>query len=65
MCPFCRRRAMGPHDMCGGSFTDVGHPTVVRPLFVEVDVNGFPLPEHVERLAEAKATYDRPEDHQR
>lgn len=59
MCPFCRSRAMGPHDMCGGSFTDRAHPSAVRPIFVEVDVNGFPLSEHVERLNEAKATYNQ------
>jgi hypothetical protein len=57
LCPFCRRRAMGPHDMCDGSFFDDDHPSVVRPLFVELDSTGQPLPEHEVRLSEARVSY--------
>lgn len=56
VCPFCRREALGPHDMCGGSFADADHPSVVRPLFVEFDGDAL-LPEHEKRLADARATY--------
>ena len=43
--------------MCGGSFTDAGHPSVVRPLFVELDSVGQPLPEHELRLSQARTSY--------
>jgi hypothetical protein len=53
VCPFCRREAFGSTDMCGGSFTDTGHPSVVRPVFI-------PAGEDEDRItAEARASYAR------
>ncbi len=53
VCPFCRREALGPTDMCGGSFLDSDHPAVVRPVFI---------PGHEDEdtiTAEARARYRR------
>lgn len=30
-CPECGRPAMGPNDLCSGSFLDRDHPSNVRP----------------------------------
>lgn len=58
MCPFCRTEFPGrPIQLCSGPFTAPLHPSSVRPIFVEFGDDGKLLPEHEERLKEARETY--------